>query len=106
MFDEMSICLKLKWSHNEAKFNGCVDLGHTKDLDYKDPYSEIDIVFLGFQSCIEKDKSRIDFGVDVLCSEYKSAVYIAHELYTLKERPLMSSAQAIIYTLTNNNNIP
>ena len=24
-----------------------------KDLDYKDPYSEIDIVFLGFHSCIE-----------------------------------------------------
>ena len=39
-----------------------------KDLDYKDSYSEICIVFLGFQSCIEKDKSRIDFGVDVLCS--------------------------------------
>ena len=42
-----------------------------KDLDYKDPYSENCIVFLGFQSCIENDKSKIDFGVNVL---YKMSV--------------------------------
>ena len=45
--------------------------GITKDLDYKDPYSENCIVFLGFQSCIENDKSKIDFGVNVL---YKMSV--------------------------------